>query len=100
MVVIILPTREEVYRDLTAPLMGAEAVDALGAPRRVMNALCQLEALTCLDLLPIFREYAAKGDALYYADDMHLNPTGNAVLAAEVERWLRQIGVLSPTRQN
>lgn len=92
LVVVILPTREEVYRDLTAPVMGAEAVDALGAPRRAMNGLCRLEALTCLDLLPIFQGYAAQGDHLYYTDDMHLNPTGNAILAYEVERWLRGLG--------
>jgi hypothetical protein len=95
--VILLPTREEVYRHLTAPLMGEEAVDALGAPRRVMNGICRLENLTCIDMLPILRDYALRDVPLYYADDMHLNPTGNAVLAAEVERWLTEIGYLPLT---
>lgn len=92
--VIILPTREEVYRDLTAPIMGEEAVNALGDPRRVMDDICAEQGLTCLDLLPIFQTYAQGGEHLYYTDDMHLNPTGNAILAYEVEAWLRDINEL------
>jgi hypothetical protein len=94
LVVIILPTREEVYRDLTAPIMGVEAVDALGAPRRIMNDICIEQGLTCLDLLPIFQTYATQGEHLYYTDDMHLNPLGNAILAAEVETWLSEMEYL------
>ncbi|NOG49097.1 MAG: hypothetical protein HND48_06245 [Chloroflexi bacterium] len=30
--------------------------------------------------------------ALYYADDMHLNPNGNRVLAEAVMPWLADLG--------
>lgn len=92
--VFLIPTREEVYRHLTAPVMGEAAVDALGSPRRKMLDLCETLELICLDLLPVFQRYAQRGEALYYTDDMHLNPYGNEVLAAEVEMWLRGLGDL------
>ena len=90
----LIPTREEVYRPLTAPLMGEDAVDALGAPRRKMLELCEELELTCLDLLPILQAYAEQGEHLYYTDDMHLNPRGNAVVAGEIEGWLDRIGYI------
>jgi hypothetical protein len=92
--VFLIPTREEVYKHLTAPLMGEAEVDALGAPRRKMLDLCSELELTCLDLLPILQDYAKRGEHLYYTDDMHLNPRGNEVVAAEVESWLRDLGYL------
>lgn len=93
--VFLIPTREEVYRPLTAPLMGEEALDLLGGPRREMLALCDELALTCLDLLPILAEYGTRGELLYYTDDMHLNPRGNAVVADEVQKWLSEIDYIN-----
>lgn len=93
-VVFLVPTREEVYRPLTAPLMGDELVDLLGKPRRKMLELCDELDLTCLDLLPLLQDYAAGGELLYYTDDMHLNPRGNQVVAAEVQAWLTDIGAI------
>src|SRR5690606_1616620 len=87
-----IPAREDVYRPLTAPVMGEAEVDALGAPRRKMIDLCDELGLTCLDLLPVLQDYAKRGEHLYYTNDMHLNPRGNAVVAAEVEAWLRALG--------
>lgn len=92
--VFLIPTREEVYRHLTAQVMGEAEVDALGAPRRKMLDLCGELDLNCLDLLPILQDYAKRGEHLYYTDDMHLNPRGNAVVAAEVGSWLRALGYL------
>jgi len=83
-VVVMIPTREEVYRELTEPLMGAAALDRLASARAAMHDLCDALALRCLDPLEVFRARAAQNEALYYSDDMHLNPHGNAVLAA----WL------------
>lgn len=93
--VFLIPTREEVYRALTAPIMGEDAVDILGAPRRKMLELCDDLGLTCLDLLPILQEYAARGEHLYYTDDMHLNTRGNEVVANEVEAWLESIAFIT-----
>jgi lysophospholipase L1-like esterase len=89
-----VPTREEVYRYLTAPLMGEDAVDKLGDPRRVMLDLCDDLNLTCLDLLPLLQDYALEGDDLYYAEDMHLNPRGNQVVADIIQNWLIELNLI------
>lgn len=96
--VFLIPTREEVYAHLTIPLMGAEAVEALGQTRHVQLELCAELGLTCLDLLPLLQEYAQRGEHLYYTEDMHLNPYGNAVVAQLVESWVREEGLLPPVR--
>lgn len=92
--VFLIPTREEVYAHLTAPIMGADAVEALGQTRLKQLELCESLGLTCLDLLPMLQDYARRGEHLYYTEDMHLNPYGNAVVAQLVEDWLREIDYL------
>ena len=92
--VLIVPTRELVYAEHTAPLLGERALAIHDAPRQQMLAWCAEYALTCFDALPRLREYAASTPLLYYADDLHLNPTGNAVFAEVVWRWLGGLGLL------
>lgn len=87
LLVVLIPTREEVYAHLTAPLMGQGAVDSLAGARRAMLALCEEQGLRCYDAHDMLLARALADEALYYEDDMHLNPHGNAVLAA----WLAGI---------
>jgi lysophospholipase L1-like esterase len=89
-VVIVIPTREEVYASLTEPMMGTEALNKLRSSHTAMLGLCTELSLTCYDPLPAFQERAAKGEMLYFADDMHLNPHGNAILAESLASWLKE----------
>jgi hypothetical protein len=43
----------------------------------------------------VFQERARNGEALYYVDDMHLNPYGNLVLAEALTTWLHRDGILT-----
>ncbi|MCS6835260.1 MAG: hypothetical protein NZ750_04495 [Anaerolineae bacterium] len=88
MVVVLIPTREEVYAPLTAPILGQQAIDQLASARLAMLSLCEALALRCYDALPDLRQAADEGVALYYSDDMHLNPLGNRVLAENLALWL------------
>ncbi len=88
LVIVLMPTKEQVYRNLAAPLIGAEHMALLDATYQAMLAFCDAEGLTCLDPLPVFAEHAAAGEQLYYATDIHLNPRGNAVLADWLTAWL------------
>jgi hypothetical protein len=85
LVVVIIPTREEVYEHLTEDEMGKAELDKHRSARLAMLELCETLELTCIDPLPQFKERALNGEALYYADDMHLNPEGNAALAEILE---------------
>jgi lysophospholipase L1-like esterase len=89
-VVIVIPTREEVYAPLTEPIMGTEALDKQRSARIAMLDLCTDLSLLCYDPLATFQDHAAKGEMLYFSDDMHLNPYGNTVLAEALAAWLQE----------
>jgi len=93
MAVVLIPTREEAYAHLTAPVLGQAAIDQLSSARLAMLGLCEELALACYDPLPVLRQAAEQGQALYYSDDMHLNPLGNAALAQALAAWLEAEGL-------
>lgn len=88
LVVLLMPTKEQVYRDMAEPLVGAEHMALLDRNYAAMQDFCAEARLTCIDLLPIFQAHARAGEQLYYTTDIHLNPRGNAVLADALAEWL------------
>ena len=94
-VVVIIPSREEVYDHLTVPVMGQAAIDKVTSSRDAMWDLCSELDLRCYDPLADLRQYARSGEHLFYSDDLHLNPRGNAVFAALVADWLDEEGLLT-----
>ncbi len=86
--IVIIPTREEVYSPLTAPIMGEEAIVRLASARLAMLDVCEEMALRCFDAIDVFTERAERGESLYHVDDMHLNVHGNAVLAEAIAQLL------------
>jgi len=88
--VILIPVREHVYAHLTTPILGEETARAFASSYEAMLQMCGELGLTCLDTLPALQEHARQGEHLYYTDDPHLNPHGNAVLAEIVQTWLEE----------
>lgn len=88
LVIVIIPTREEVYHDITAPIMGEDALATLASARIAMLDLCDSLSLTCFDAYEALLEQASNDEALYFSDDMHLNPYGNQILAEALAAWL------------
>ena len=93
LVVVLVPTREEVYDSLTAAALGAD-LDAIRSARLAMLDLCVEQQLTCYDALAEIQRRAATSELLYYADDMHWNPLGNRVFADLLQNWLEERGML------
>jgi len=81
LLVVMIPTREEVYAPLTAPLMGEAELNKIRSARESMHTLCESLTLQCLDPLNQLQAIAQNGVMLYYSDDMHLNAAGNRALA-------------------
>ena len=79
-IVVSLPSKEEIY----LPLLGEPVLD-LG--RAFREALVQ-RGLTVLDLVPVFRHWAAKGEALFFTTSRLPNPQGHAVIARSVSHHL------------
>jgi len=89
LVIVLMPTKEQVYRSLSEPALGAEKLAVLDAPYEMMLDLCEAENLTCIDPLPVLQAHAAAGEQIYYTTDMHLNARGNEILANALADWLR-----------
>jgi hypothetical protein len=98
MVVLLVPTRELVYRSLTEPIMGMETWQKWYSAHKAMLDLCAEQNLICIDALPELQRRADLGEHLYWTDDPHLNPHGNAVLAQIVETYLRDNALLPTNR--
>ncbi|MFN8375054.1 MAG: hypothetical protein U0694_19525 [Anaerolineae bacterium] len=94
LVVLLVPTRELVYQDQTEPILGESEFAVWASAHHAMLALCDELQLTCFDALPGLREHAQQGEHLYWTDDPHLNPHGNAVLARLMQDYLSQQGLL------
>lgn len=90
LVIVIMPTREEVYSDLTLPYIGTAGLAKLQSARTAMIALCEDLALVCYEPFEAFQTAARQGEALYHVDDMHLNPHGNQLLAELLAAWLEE----------
>jgi lysophospholipase L1-like esterase len=88
--VILMPTKEEVYRHLTEPYLGAAYLDQLAAPRLRLLTFCAAERLTCLDLTPALSARAQQDQQLFFGDDIHLNALGNRAVAEIVADFLAQ----------
>ena len=94
LVVLLVPTREEVYESFTAAALGDE-LDTIRSARLAMLGLCAELQLLCYDALGDLREHALTSELLYYADDLHLNPLGNRVFAESLRAWLDENGLLA-----
>lgn len=80
-VVVLFPTKEEVYM----PPRGLEVPDLVGA---VADAL-ERRSIPYLDLLPAFRSATGKGVPLFFTVDGHPNARGNAAIADAVMDYIR-----------
>lgn len=90
LVVVLMPTKEQAYRDMAEPLLGADRLALLDRSYELMLDFCDSEGLTCIDPLPTFQAHAADGEQLFYKTDIHLNPRGNEVLAGLLAEWLAE----------
>lgn len=92
LLIVLMPTKEEVYRARTAPVMGTPAIDAISTPRQHMLDFCAVSRLTCLDLLPTLQAQAEGGTQGYYPRDMHLNAQGNTAVSDAIKKFLESQG--------
>lgn len=87
LVLVLVPTREEVYDSLTAAMLG-ENLDKIVSARLAMLGLCAELQLLCYDALADLQDRAASSELLYYRDDLHFNSLGNRVFAELLHKWL------------
>jgi hypothetical protein len=94
LVIIIVPSKEQVYWEQfrqVASLPANYDIDQLIEPIR---QFCASEKLHCLDLTPALRAEAQKGKQLYFPIDIHWNTQGHTLVAQIIGDYLRQENLL------
>ena len=94
LVIILIPSKEEVYGRWLEPTLGPEYLQTLAQGRQQMLHFCQVEKFLCFDALPSLQVYAENGELLYWTHDSHLNDLGNQYLAAIVWEFLINEGLM------
>jgi len=96
LMLILIPTKEEVYADYTQQDLSADQLDLLRDGRQRMLTFCQENDLLCLDPTGAFQEKARSGELLYWPQNDHLNPAGNALLADLVWQFMGEHDLQPP----
>ena len=91
LIVLLIPSKEEVYRTWTADILPDGSLEELSAGRFEMLKFCNAEELTCIDVTQTLTDQANIGNLVYHAQDTHLNEAGNKVLADKVAQELESI---------
>ena len=96
-------SRAELAADLQMALHGPPEqpdVDAMSRNRLALNALmrrfCETTHIPFVDTTGALQARVDAGDNVYFPDDSHLNEAGEAIVAAELARFLRDRRLLSP----
>ncbi|HEX9944649.1 MAG TPA: hypothetical protein VGG03_21780 [Thermoanaerobaculia bacterium] len=90
--VVFVPSKDRIYLDRCRFAANAEPLhwSRNDLPRRLEAIVRQADpGAVYLDLTPVFRERAARGEILYFPQDTHWSPQGHAVAAAAIAARLR-----------
>ncbi|HVO42692.1 MAG TPA: hypothetical protein VMT34_08720 [Aggregatilineales bacterium] len=90
-IILLMPTKEEVYRPVTEPQMGKAAIDAIAEPRLRLITFCKAQTIICLDLFSALQAHSSS--QIYFPTDPHLTSEGNRVAAEAIVQFLRDQGI-------
>jgi hypothetical protein len=88
-IVIIIPTKEEINWYLKKP-----GENFISYPKEEIKKFCRDESIRCLDLTPILKEHALKGEQAYFTDDSHFNDNGHKIAAQAIYAYLNDNNLL------
>jgi hypothetical protein len=99
-VLLYFPQKEEVYWELAKERIKDVEVfkERISRLRNAILNFCAARELPCLDLTPALKSRALRGEQLYYPVDIHWNAAGNAVVAQEVFRFLKDKQLIDRAR--
>jgi hypothetical protein len=93
-ILLLIPTAEVTYAQYLTEALSTENLSQMTGNYQMMLDLCAERGWLCIDPLPAFRAAIAGGETVYYAYDMHLDASGNRILAQIVADYLRENGLL------
>ncbi len=87
-VLIIFPTKDEVYWQYVKDKVKSITLEDLDYPVRVMKQFCEENNILCLDLTQPLINQSSEGRQLYFPLDGHFNENGNRVVSDIVYQFL------------
>lgn len=81
LMIVLMPTKEEVYQTWTAEQLGQDVLAEISEGRLEMMRFCEANELSCIDMTGTLTDHANVGELVYHAQDTHLNTAGNRVVA-------------------
>ncbi len=90
LVVLLFPSKEQVYWSIVSTLVDNAADYKVNWPREEVKAWCEANRVRYLDLAPTFAEHAAQGEQLYFRFDAHWNETGHELAAQTIRQYLAE----------
>ena len=89
--VVLIPTKESVYRHLAVPhLVESDFFEVEDELRRRVLEVLDADAARSLDLTPPLRARALDGEQLYHVFDGHWSPAGNRATAEIIRDYLER----------
>jgi hypothetical protein len=101
--VVFVPSKDRIYLDRTRFAAHAEPLrwGRNDLPRRLERLVRWVDpGAEFVDLTPVFRARAARGDILYFPQDSHWSPLGHAVAARVIAARLRSSSALAEARSS
>lgn len=101
--VVFVPSKDRIYLDRTRFAAGAEPLrwERNDLPRLLASLVGTAGPGTdFVDLTPVFRARAARGEVLYFPQDSHWSPLGHAVAASVLAARLRSSPASSEARSS
>lgn len=93
LVVVLVPSKEEVYWPMLAPRLAHAASLPIRQPDVLLAQFCRQQNIPCLDLYQRFASAAQQGAVLYFSRDAHWNAAGHALAAETLWEFLKSHGL-------
>ena len=98
--VVYIPTKAQIYSEYIDSRSGAnvlrhqpQELRFRGSSAEALAQITQELGLRLVDISPLFRKLAARGELLYYRFDSHWNSAGRRAAAEEIGRTLARVDV-------
>ncbi|MBN1563883.1 MAG: SGNH/GDSL hydrolase family protein [Anaerolineae bacterium] len=96
LVIVLIPTKEEVYAAYLTDTLDADYIAMLAAGRAALWAVCVEKGWHCVDPTEEFIAAVEDGQTVYNALDFHLDAVGNQILTDKLGAYLIDEGLLEP----
>ncbi|HYD48466.1 MAG TPA: hypothetical protein VEB21_08970, partial [Terriglobales bacterium] len=97
LVVVLIPTKEEVYFDTVRTALPNHEKLSVDRPYTVVEEFCRQEGILCCSTTAALQDAARRGEQVYLRVSGHWNQRGNEIGAAAVRQCLQDNAVIGAT---